>query len=280
VATFRKGLADAGLVEGRDVVIEFRWGDNRSERLPALAADLVAKRASVIVANAGAVKAVRDATTTIPIVFVAGEDPIRMGLVTNLARPGGNLTGVAFLDTDLASKRLGLLHELTGPPVPIGILTDPNSPGGGPELKAAEDANRSLGRRLIVAKASTDSEIEAAFASFARSRAGALFIGVGPYFNSRRLVIAAQVAQHRFPAVAALRSFAEAGVLASYGPNFPDAYRSAATYVTRILNGAKPSDLPIELPRKYELVLNLKSAKALGLAIPQPILLRADDVIQ
>jgi putative ABC transport system substrate-binding protein len=203
-----------------------------------------------------------------------------MGLVTSLARPGGNLTGVAFLDTDLAAKRLGLLHELIGPGVPIAVLTDPISPGGMPELKGVEDANRVLGRRLVIGRANSDSEIEAAFATFARAAAGAVFIGVGPYFSSRRDLIAAQVTRYRLPALAALRSFAEAGILASYGPNLPDAYHRGGAYVGRILKGARPAELPIELPTKYELVLNLKTAKALGLAIPQPILLRADDVIQ
>jgi putative ABC transport system substrate-binding protein len=280
VDAFRKGLADAGLVEGRDVVIEFRWADNRPERLPVMAADLVGRRVAVIVTNAGAARAVKVATTAIPIVFVSGEDPIRMGLVTNLARPSGNLTGVAFLDTDLAAKRLGLLHELVARSAAIAVLIDPNSPGGVRELKGTEEAGRAMGRQLIIAKASSDAEIDAAFLTFGRASAGAVFIGAGPYFGSRREIIATRVARSGLPAVAALRSFAEAGVLASYGPSFPDAYRRAGDYVARILKGAKPADLPVELPTKYELVINLKTAKALGLAIPQTILLRADNVIQ
>lgn len=280
VDAFRKGLADAGLVEGRDVVIEFRWADNQREKLPVMAADLVGRRVAVIVTNAGAARAAKAATTAIPIVFVVGEDPIRMGLVTNLARPSGNLTGVAFLDTDLAAKRLGLLHELVARSAAIGVLIDPNSPGGVPELKHIEDASRAIGRRLVIAKASNDAEMEAAFLTFGRTSAGAVFIGVGPYFSSRREMIAARVARSGLPAVAALRSFADAGVLASYGPSLPDAYRRAGVYVARIMKGAKPADLPIELPTKYELVINLKTAKALGLAIPQSILLRADEVIQ
>ncbi len=280
VDAFRKGLGEAGFVEGRDLAFEFRWGDNQTERLPALAAELVGRRVDVIVTNAGAAAAAKAATSTIPIVFVVGEDPVRMGLVTSLARPGGNLTGVAFLDTDLAAKRLGLLHELIAPGVPIAVLTDPSSPGGMPELKAVEEANRVFGRRLVIGRAKSDSEIEAAFASFARAAAGAVFIGVGPYFSSRRDLIAARVTRYRLPALAALRNYAEAGILASYGPNLPDAYRRGGAYVGRILKGARPAELPIELPTRYELVLNLKTAKALGLAIPQPILLRADDVIQ
>jgi putative ABC transport system substrate-binding protein len=248
--------------------------------LPALAADLVGRRVAAIVTNAGAVRAVKAATTTIPIVFVVGEDPIRMGLVTSLARPGGNLTGVAFLDTDLAAKRLGLLNELVARPATIAILIDPRAPGGVPELKDVEEASRAIGRQALVAKASSDAEIDAAFATFARAGVGAVFIGVGPYFNSRRDMIVAQVTRRGLPAVAALRSFAEAGVLASYGPNFPDAYRHAGAYVARILKGAKPADLPIELPTKYELVINLKTAKALGIAIPTSVLLRADEAIQ
>jgi putative ABC transport system substrate-binding protein len=280
VDAFRKGLAEAGFVEGRDVVIEFRWAENQAAQLPALAADLVDRRVAAIVTNAGAVRAAKSATTTIPIVFVVGEDPIRMGLVTSLARPGGNLTGVAFLNTDVAAKRLGLLHELVARPATIAVLTDPNAPGGVQEIKDTVEASRAIGRQLLIAKASSDVEIDAAFATFARADVGAVFIGIGPYFSSRRDLIAAQVARRGLPAVAALRSFAEAGVLTSYGPNVPDAYRRAGAYVAHILKGAKPADLPVELPTRYEMVLNLKTAKALGLTIPQSVLLRADEVIQ
>jgi putative ABC transport system substrate-binding protein len=280
VDAFRTGLAEAGFVDGRDFVIEFRWAENQAAQLPALAADLVDRRVAAIVTNAGAVRAVKSATTTIPIVFVVGEDPVRMGLVTSLARPGGNLTGVAFLNTDVAAKRLGLLHELVAPPATIAVLTDPNAPGGVQELKDTVEASRAIGRQLLIAKASSDVEIDAAFATFARAGVGAVFIGIGPYFSSRRDLIAAQVAHRGLPAVAALRSFAEAGVLTSYGPNVPDAYRRAGTYVARILKGAKPADLPVELPTRYELVINLKAAKALGLTIARSLLLRADEVIQ
>lgn len=280
VDAFRKGLAEAGLVEGRDVVIEFRWAENPATQLPAMVADLVGRQVAVIVTNAGAAREVKSATTTIPIVFVVGEDPIRMGLVKSLARPEGNLTGVAFIDTDLTAKRLGLVNELVPRPATIAVLTDPSAPGGASELRDVEQASRVIGRQLLIAKASNDAEIDAAFAAFARAGAGAVFIGVGPYYSSRREMIVAHVARRRLPAVAALRSFADAGILACYGPNFPDAYRRAGAYVARILRGAKPVDLPVELPTKYELVINLKTAKALGITIPQPILLRADDAIQ
>jgi putative tryptophan/tyrosine transport system substrate-binding protein len=203
-----------------------------------------------------------------------------MGLVKSLARPEGNLTGVAFQDTELAGKRLELLHELVAPPVPIAVLNDPKAVGGMRDFSMTEEANRVLGRQLIVAKASNDAEIEAAFVTFARAAAGGLYIGSGAFLNSRRDLIAARAARYRLPAVAPLRSIAESGVLASYGPDRRDAYRRAGVYVSRILKGAKPSDLPIELSRKYELVLNLKTAKSLGFGIPQAVLLRADDVIQ
>ncbi len=280
VGAFRNGLAEAGFVEGRDVVIEFRWAENRQDSLPGLAADLVARRAAVIVGNALAALALKAATATIPIVFVSGEDPVRLGLVPNLARPTGNLTGVAFLDTELVAKRFGILHEMTPRLATIAVLSDPTTPGADTELKSVEDASRMIGRRILIAKATSGAEIDAAFENFVRAGALAVYVGAGPVYNSRREQLAALAARYRLPSIFSLRGFAEAGGLLSYGQNLPDAYRLAGGYVARILKGAKPADLPVELPTRYELVINLRVAKALGFEIPTLLLTAADEVIE
>ena len=280
VAAFRRGLGEAGFVEERNVVIEFRWAEGRAERLPALVAELLDRRVAVIVVNAGAAQAAKAATATVPIVFVSGEDPVRLGLVPSLARPGGNVTGVAFLAADVAAKRLGMLHELTPRLATIAALTDPTAAGNDPELKSVEEASRVMGRRILILKASNDAEIDAAFATAAGAGALAVFVGTGAFYNSRRDRIAALAARYRLAAVYPLRSFAEAGGLMSYGPISADAYRRAGAYVARILKGAKPADLPVELPTKFELVINLKTAKAIGLDIPPMLLAAADEVIE
>ncbi len=280
VGAFRKGLSEAGFVEGRDVVIEFRWAENRQDRLPGLAADLVARGVAVIVGNALAAQAAQAATATIPIVFVAGADPIRLGLVTNLARPTGNLTGVAILDTELAAKRFGILDEMTQRLATIAVLNDPTTPGIDTELKSVEDASRMIGRRILIAKATSGAEIDAAFENFVRAGALAVYVGGGPVYNSRRDQLAALAARYRLPSIFGMRSFAEAGGLLSYGANLPDAYRRAGGYVARILRGAKPADLPVELPTRFELVINLRAARAIGLEIPPILLAAADEVIE
>ena len=280
VAAFRRGLGEAGFVEGRNVVIEFRSAENRAERLPGLAAELVDRQVAVIVGNAVAALAAKAATATIPIVFVSGEDPIRLGLVASLARPGGNVTGVAFLDRDLTAKRLGLLHELTPRLATIAVLADPAAPGSDTELKSVEDASRAIGRRILIVKATDDAEIDVAFETAVRANAQAMFVGSGPFYGNRRGRLAALAARHGLPAIYPLRSFAEAGGLMSYGPSLPDAYRRAGGYVGRILKGAKPADLPVELPTRFELVINLRTAKALGLEIPPLLLTTADEVIE
>ena len=280
VGAFRKGLADSGFADGRNVVIEFRWAENRQDRLPGLAADLVARRVKVIVGNVLAAQAAKAATATIPIVFVAGEDPVRLGLVTSLSRPTGNLTGVGFLDSELAAKRLAILHEITPRPATIAVLSDPTAPGADTELKSVKDASRTIGRRILIAKATSGAEIDAAFETFVRLGAQAVYVGVGPVYNSHRERFAALAERHRLPTIFALRGFAEAGGLLSYGANLPDAYRRAGVYVARILRGAKPADLPVELPTRFELVINLRAAKALGLEIPPILLTAADEVIE
>ncbi len=280
VGAFRKGLSDSGFAEGRNVVIEFRWAENRQDRLPGLAADLVARGVAVIVGNILAAQAAQAATATIPIVFVAGEDPVRLGLVTNFTRPTGNLTGVAFLDSELAAKRFGILHEMTPRLATIAVLSDTTAPGADTELKSVEDASRMIGRRILIAKATSGAEIDAAFENFVQAGALAVYVGAGPVYNSRREQLAALAARYRLPSIFALRGFAEAGGLLSYGANLPDAYRRAGGYVARILRGAKPADLPVDLPTRFELVINLRAAKALGLEIPPILLAAADEVIE
>jgi putative ABC transport system substrate-binding protein len=280
VAAFRAGLAENGLAEGRDVAVEFRWADNRLERLPGLASELVARRVAVIVGNSPAVRAARGATTRIPIVFVVGEDPIRLGLVSSLTRPGGNMTGVAFLDSEIAAKRFGLLHEMLPPLATMTVLTDPTAPGNDTELRAVEEASRSAGRRILVARATGDAEIAEAFEAASRVGAQAMFVGVGPIYYSGRKQLIALAARHRLPTVYGLRSFVDDGGLLSYGPSLADAYRRAGGYVARILRGAKPGDLPVEMPTRYELVINLAAAKSIGFAVPPSLLAIADEVIE
>jgi putative ABC transport system substrate-binding protein len=281
VSAFRDGLKEAGFVDGHNVAIEFRWAENKSDRLPALAADLVHRHVAVIVAQQVAMRAARAAASTIPIVFVAGGDPIASGLVTSLSRPGGNITGVSFASAPLQPKRLGLLHELVPPPATIAWLRDPNSTSIEIEERDVESAARELGRHLLTLNAQSPREIDAAFAAIVQSRAGALLLGTGPFFNNRRRQLAALAARHGVPAIASIREFVVAGGLMSYGASDTDAYRRAGShYVAPILKGAKPGDLPVEMPTKYELVINVVSAKALGLEVPPTLLALADEVIE
>jgi putative tryptophan/tyrosine transport system substrate-binding protein len=281
VSAFRDGLKEAGLIDGHNVAIDFRWAENKLDRLPALAADLAHSQVAVIVGQNIAMHAVRAATSTIPIVFVIGGDPIASGLVTTLSRPGGNITGVSFAATALQPKRLELLHELVPPPATIAWLGDPNSPSFEIGARDVEAAARELGRNILSLNASSPREIDAAFATIVQSRAGALLIGSSALFLNRRRQLAALATRHGLPAISDVREFVMAGGLMSYGASDSTAYRRAGShYVPRILKGAKPGDLPIEMPTKYELVINVVAAKALGLDIPPKLLALADEVIE
>ena len=281
VSAFRDGLKEAGLIDGHNVAIDFRWAENKLDRLPALAADLAQRQVAVIVGQNITIHAVRAATSTIPVVFVIGSDPIATGLVTSLRRPGGNITGVSFASTNLQPKRLELLHELVPPPATIAWLRDPNAPSFEIEARGVEAAARELGRNILSLNASSPREIDAAFATIVQSRAGALLIGNSPLFNNRRRQLAALATRHGLPAISSIREFVVAGGLISYGASDSDAYhRAGSHYVPRILKGAKPGDLPVEMPSKYELVVNVVAAKALGLNIPPKLLALADEVIE
>jgi putative tryptophan/tyrosine transport system substrate-binding protein len=282
VAGFRQGLNESGFVEGRNVAIDFKWAEDQLDRLPALAADLVRSRVAVIVTNATSTRAATTATSTIPIVFVSAADPVERGFVTSLNRPGGNVTGVSFITSPLNAKRFELLHELVAKPATIAVLVDPNSGAGGLEsqLRVLEAAAGALGRRVLVVKAGTESEIDAAFTTMVQTSVGALFVGNGSLYNSQRQQLAELAARHALPASSNVREFAEVGGLMSYGASDTDAYRRGGVYVGRILKGAKPGELPVELPAKYELVFNLATAKALKLDIPPSLLAIADEVIE
>jgi putative tryptophan/tyrosine transport system substrate-binding protein len=281
VSAFREGLKEAGFVDGHNIAIEVRWAENKLDRLPVLAADVVKRQVAVIVGQNITARAARAATSTIPIVFVSGGDPIATGLVTNLSRPGGNITGVSFQGTPLQPKRLALLHELVPPPATIAWLRNPSNPGFEVEERDVNSAARELARHLLSLDAESPPEIDAAFAAIVQSRAGALLIGSGVLFNARRRQVAALAARHGVPAIGGIREFVLAGGLMSYGASDTDAYRRAASqYVAPILRGTKPGDLPVEMPTKYELVINVVAAKALGLEIPDRLLALADEVIE
>jgi putative ABC transport system substrate-binding protein len=282
MAAFRDGLNKAGFVEGRNVVIEFRWADNQLDRLPALAADLVRRRVAVIFAAGPSIKAAKDATTTIPTVFITGGDPIELGIVTSLNRPGGNVTGVSFNSTALNPKRLELLHELIPKPALIAALMDPVSISGAGEasLRAVQAAAGALGRQILIVKASSERDFDAAFATIVQSGAGALFVGTGPFYLSQRRRLVALVAHYVLPASYGTRESVEAGGLMSYAASDVDAARRAGAYIGRILKGEKPGEMPVEMPTKYELVINLATAKALGLTVPPTLLAIADEVVE
>ena len=282
VAAFRQGLNEAGYVEGKNVAIEFLWAEGQFDRLPALAADLVSRHVAIIVATGGSRSglAAKAATSTIPIVFGTGGDPVEQGLVPSLGRPGGNATGVSIFTSDLMTKRLELLHELVPTATEIALVVNPNSEAAELEMRKAQQQVRSYGQRIRVLRASTEQEIDAAFATFAQLRPGGLIIAPNPVLNARREQFVALAARYSVPAIYEGRESAAAGGLMSYGPSLADAYRQVGIYTGRILKGAKPADLPVLQPTKFELVINLKTAKALGLTIPQPLLLRADEVIR
>jgi putative ABC transport system substrate-binding protein len=283
VRGFRQGLKEAGFIEGENVGIEYRWAENQLDRLSALAADLVRKRVTVIFANGGTAPAIaaKAATTTIPIVFVIPEDPVSLGLVASLSRPGANLTGVNFFFGELVPKRLELLRELVPALTQVAVFVNPANPARAEFLvREAESAGHTMGLRIQVFNTGTIREINAAFTALASQRPDALLVTPDPFFTGRRTQIATLAARHWVPTSFSARDYVEAGGLMSYGPNINDAFRQAGAYTGRVLKGAKPADLPIERPSKFELVLNLKTAKALGLTLPPSVLARADRVLE
>jgi ABC-type uncharacterized transport system substrate-binding protein len=282
LAAFHKGLMEAGYVENRNVAIEYRWAEGDYDRLPALSADLVRRRVAVIVTVGGnpVVLAAKAATTTIPIVFATGADPVKDGIVESLNRPGGNITGVTQLTSELALKQLELLGELVPRAEVIGLLANPTNPATDSRARELEDAARALGREIHVVNALTARDLHSAFATLEQVRAGAFLIVGDSVLLSLRDQIVALAAHHALPAIYSRREFAEAGGLMSYGTNLSDAYRQAGTYAGRILKGAKPADLPVVQSTKVEFVINLKTARTLGLAIPLPLVGRADEVIE
>ena len=282
LAGFRRGLAEAGFVEGQNVAIEYRWAENRYERLPEQAADLVSRRVAVIAATGGPVTglAVKAATATIPLVFISGQDPVKLGFVASFARPGGNATGVNMFITAVEAKRLGLLHELAPAASQIAVIVNPNSPELETQLNDVQAAANVIGKQLRVLRAGNKGEIDAAFETLAQTGAQALLVAADPFFNSLREHIVALATRHGVPATYESRGYAVAGGLMSYGPDLVDMYRQVGSYTGQILRGVKPADLPVIQPTKLELVINFKSAKALGLEIPPTLLARADEVIE
>jgi putative ABC transport system substrate-binding protein len=281
VAAFRDGLSETGYVEGQNVAIEYRWAEGRYDRLPALAADLVSHKVDVIAAVGGnpSPLAAKSATSTIPIVFTAS-DAVGVGLVASLARPGGNATGIDIMAIELMPKRLELLCELVPHARVIALLVNPNNPLAERQTQDVQEAAGAKGVQLLIRKASTQGEIDAAFAYLVQQNTGALIVGSDPFFGNQRGQLVALAARHGVPAIHFFREFVTAGGLISYGTSLPAVSRQAGVYAGKILNGAKPADLPVEQPTKFELVVNLKTAQALGLTVPQSILARADEVIE
>jgi putative ABC transport system substrate-binding protein len=281
LAALRQGLKEAGYVEGQNVAVDYRFAENRYERLSDLAADLVRRQVAVIIAGGNASSlAAKAATTTIPVVFATGDDPVKIGLVASLNRPGGNVTGVSFFTTELGAKRVGLLRELIPTATTIAYLMNPNNPYGELEMQEARTAAHALGLQILVLRASAERDLDTAFATLVQQRAATLLVGADAFFLSRGDRLIALAARHAVPTMYFVRELAAAGGLMSYGTSQPDAYRAAGLYAGRILKGAKPADLPVILPTKYELAINLKTAKELGITVPYPLLARADEVIE
>jgi putative ABC transport system substrate-binding protein len=282
LAAFREGLAEAGFVEGKNVAIEYRWAEGRYDQLAAMADDLVKRRVSALFAAGGppAAAAAKAATSTIPIVFSAVADPVQLGLVASFNRPGGNLTGMSNLASELWAKNVQLLKELVPGAATVGYLINPSSPNAESYLKGAAAGSSMIGIEVRVLKASTDAELDEAFASLMKSGASGLVVPNEPFFDSRRDKIVALAAKSGVPAIYTIREYPLAGGLISYGPSLADAYRKSAVYLGRILKGEKPSDLPVQQPTKFEMVVNLKAAKAIGLELPAIVLGRADEVIE
>jgi len=282
VAAFRSALNEAGYVEGRNLAIEYRWAEGHYDRLPELAADLVRSKPEVIVTSGGdiVIGAAKAAAAEIPIVFTSGGDPVARGFVAGLARPGGNMTGVSLLVIELVAKRLEFVQELVPDAAGVAGLVNPKNSNAGRNVAALQEAARAKGVQLHIVEASSEGDFETAFASLAALHAGALVVGADPFFNARRSQIVGLAARHSMPAIYEWREFVDAGGLISYGPSLPGVYRQMGAYVGRILGGEKPADLPVVQPTLFELVVNLKTAKTLGLAVPRSILARADEVIE
>jgi putative ABC transport system substrate-binding protein len=283
LVAFREGLHETGFVEGENVLIEYRWAEGQYNRLPELASDLIRRHVGVIVAppSGPAALAAKGATMTIPIVFSVGEDPVKLGLVASLPRPGGNATGINFLIVELAAKRLGLLRELLPKAARIGLLVNPSNVGNTvTTVKDVEAAATAMGLQIQVLNASNSDEIDSAFATLVSDRADALLLGPDAFFHSRRVQIAILAARHMVPVVYTVRDYAEAGGLMSYGTDLTNSVRQQGVYAGRILKGAKPADLPVVQSTKFELVINLRTAKAFGLEVPATLLARADEVIE
>jgi putative ABC transport system substrate-binding protein len=282
MAAFRQGLSETGYVEGQNVAIEYCWAEGHYDRLPALAAELVGRKVDVIVSVSGSPTALaaKSATSTIPIVFRSGAEAVELGLVASLARPGGNLTGVSLLVDELTPKRVELLFELVPQARVIALLVNPNNTNAERNIRGGQEAARAKGGRLTILKAGTAGEIDTAFATFVALHAGALVVSADPFLSSRREQIVALASRHAVPAIYAWREFAASGGLISYGPSLAAAFRLIGIYAGKILKGANPGDLPVEQPTKFELVINLKTAKSLDITIPKDMLARVDEVIQ
>ena len=281
IAAVRQGLTETGHIEGRNVTIEYRWAEGKYDQLPTMAIDVVQRKTALIFADSLPVAlAAKAATTKIPIVFVSGPDPVRLGLVSSLNRPSGNITGVTLFTTILVTKRLELLRELVPAATVIAFIVNPNNPRTEFDVQDMEAGARALGQQIIVLKAGSDRDLEALFAILSERKVEALLVGNDPFFNSRPQPFALMAARHAVPAIYGLREYAVAGGLVSYGTNLSESYRQAGIYACRILNGETPTDLPILQPTKFELVVNLWAAKAIGLTIPESFLLRADEVIE
>jgi putative ABC transport system substrate-binding protein len=280
VAAFRQGLKESGFVEGQNVVIEYRSAEDQADRLTTLVADLIRRPVSMIVGNTPSALAAKAATTTVPIVFATGSDPVNDGLVANLNRPGGNVTGVSFLAGALGTKRLELLRQLVPKATTIAILVNPNTPEAEEERRDVQAAAQTIGQHLIVLYAGSDGDIETAFETFAQQGAGALLVSAGAFLNSRRERVVSLAAHRAMPAIYSLREFPAEGGLISYGTSITDAYRHVGIYAGRILKGEKAADLPVMQSTKFELVINIKTAKALGLDVPDKLLALADEVIE
>ena len=280
LAAFYQGLREAGFVEGQNLSIEYRWARGQYEKLPALASDLVNRGVAVIAGVGGAAIAAKQATATIPIVFGMGRDPIKAGLVESFNRPGGNATGYTLWNTEMEPKRISLLQQLVPGISLIGALLNPNFPPAVRQLQDIEDATRSIGQRVFVAKASNDAELNAAFQSLVQQKVGAVLVAADPYFDTRREQLIAAAAENRLPTIYQFREYSAAGGLISYGPRITDLYRQAGNYAGLILKGTSPADLPVLQPTKFELVINIKTANALGLVVPDAMQLLADEVIE
>ena len=283
VAAFRKGLSEVGFIEGQNVTIEYRWGEGHNERLPTLAAELVRRRVDVIVTpvSTAATLAAKAATATIPIVFVIGADPVKIGLVASLNRPGGNATGMSDIGVELGAKRLALLHELLPGAARFAVLVNPDNPFiTEPFVTGLQTAALAIGRQIEVASASTNSEIDTAFATLVQKRADAFLISPDALFVTRRVQLITLAARHALPALYHRREFAGGGGLMSYGSDLADQFRQTGIYTGRILKGEKPAEMPVQLPTKFELVVNLQTAKTLGIEVPPTLLARADEVIE